>query len=232
MKKQIVYILLAMLVFMASCVAKEVTLPESYDLSPDHFRLLTKLRNTMPERGTFTGHVVLNLNELEFDFVSYTAFDGDNFRALGMAEIGSRFFDFLFNDNTTEVLACPGQIPHQVVKNGPVRDISLILHTLHTVGTAQACGINCLITKSLRGSVIYTFDENGSIADSKEISGGALTRGVTYQGWKKFEGWAGNIPAEITVTNYEYHYKFSLIITDIKEGLKNSKIILSKTPDL
>ncbi|MCF8068336.1 MAG: hypothetical protein K9L30_07105 [Desulfobacterales bacterium] len=214
-------------VFMLSCASKIIFTYPVAEPSYKQVKQFEILRRIFPNACRFSGRVKLDISGKEMDFVTYTALYGINMRSKGMGEIGLTFFDFLYVNGKTHLLAFPEQIPEKFIKIGPADDLYHIFSVMRKECGLNSCGSDCILLRSDSDTIhVFEFSEANILLRSKEYSKRVLVRECSYNNWKNFEGIDTRIPSNIKLVNHETGYSFELDITEMWMGLKTNNAFI------
>jgi len=214
--------------FLCSCALKSSPglLPQ-FEAAKWHLELREGLRTIFPEQCRFASRVTVTIAGKETDLITYTALSNANARSKGLGEIGATLFDFLYVNGRTVLLAFPDQIPENIAKNGPGKDLYHLFLISREKTNDAACGDNCVLIKPAANNYhIFEFSPQGVLIRSKEYLDQNMLREGRYSGWKQFGDWDKKVPGHLVLINHDLGYSFDVDIIDIRPGLKNTKAFI------
>ena len=182
-----------------------------------------------PEQFTLNQHIILTINEKEYDFIGYLKADGrSEFRAMAFGEMGGKIFDLAFADGRAEVLKKPEPMPIRPVAEGVIGDILHIFLQPDVDQTFQIKveeGKSFLVTlKEKADKAEYHYSAGDELYLSKYSSKERIVSEASYMYYKIFPGWSRPLPSRIKVINHRWNYRMDITLIKISEGVKQKSL--------
>lgn len=185
--------------------------------------LLNFMKNLYPEEFKMQHRIILKIRKKQYDFLGYILVKrSTGFRAAAYGEMGGKTFEFLLNNNGSEILFKPDKMPINPLLDGVLNDIK----HLYLFDPAEKFKImnnpNNKISLSYQKDkdstteYIFAQDKTDILLKSLEIQKGKIIRVAEYSNYKTYNNFSTPIPSHILLNNYKWKYSIEIDLLGIE----------------
>lgn len=190
-----------------SCTTSINSIFKDYELTIDKNKkqeLQSIIEDRNPVKLKITERAVITINEKQYDFIVITVFENiDKFRTLFLTDMGNTVLDFIYSEDTLNIITNLAGIPENIILKGFCTDLRHInfsmLSSLYNTSLYSKNGQFLLTINDNNYNELFFFNTTGNIFKSIYSKRNRIISESTYHIQNKEA-------ANIYITNYKFNY--------------------------